>query len=991
MRRFACWRADDSFAIINPDADALEDYVFRAVHTDLPVQKSSGRARSARTITGEQLLAEVLGPTDHVIVPVIGQSGTGKSHLIRWLGLQLRRLSTNREVIYVPKAQTNLRDIVYLLVKRLPLSEQDPYLSALDTAGSAVLTTEAQKTAILNNLHLALVNDRGGSQSGIDADLEDYALSGLRVMFTDPHIRLWLLERGGFADELAAHVFQKPDNYRPAEERREFREKDLPLRVGHLQRAAQETQEFLRWLIGASEDDRRTVVSIVNRHVDWAIGNCLNLSGDRLIKLMLDLRKHLGSRELVLLIEDFARLQGLDRALLQSIIEQRPGLCVLRTIFASTVGFYESIEATIKTRITFVVDMDAPGAVSEDKLESFVAHYMNALRWGIPELQRQWGEVQQGHSDFAVPSKCEGCEHKRTCHSTFGTYGGIGLYPFTKQAILTMAERADPHFRKAFNPREFLKLVLRPVARSAGDLETGHFPSVQLLTDLGGKQMPPAQQLRLRRDDPLQWERRETLIELWAGRHDVVNLSTELHAAFDLPMLQGADADPSGGVIAEVPAEPGTREPSLGSVASPAEGRVRELQEWQEGRTVLQANTAQMLRDLVFAALDDFIDWDSVGTARAPFFAATGAFKKGQISFLRQATQPPSTGIRLQIPSTWEDEAERMRTTMALQGLLESRERGDWHFPHSLEKLACLEESLRVWSARVLDQCREYDELAGAADLPTTAFESRVVLQAALNPAFALTTVPELLSCAFAPVPDGEPDFLVRELSELSDAMRRVDDKLLEVIRTRYSATKGGSTGGFIDAARLVPKAKSLIKRRLVPQSATSGTARDLVDPVRKLAARLSAEFAGCVAKEASARAALAQRLTEALGNRPTRQKALENLQQIADFAGDLGMQGGVQLLGLKPHLETIRVEEVYAALRLADPAQPDIRKLKSGTGNAGKLLDDFIAQASALIARIGTELTGRLTIAGVEPGERSRLVQQIAADLDALTGRLSG
>ena len=153
-----------------------------------------------------------------------------------------------------------------------------------------------------------------------------------------------------------------------------------------------------------------------------------------------------------------------------------------------------------------------------------------------------------------------------------------------------------------------------------------------------------------------------------------------------------------------------------------------------------------------------------------------------------------------------------------------------------------------------------------------------------------------MLSCAFASGPDGEPDFLVRELSELVDAMRRVDDKLLEVIRTRYSATKGGSTGGFIDAARLVPKAKSLIKRRLVPQSTTSGTARELVDPVRKLAARIAAELAGCMAKEASAREALAQRLTEALGNRPTRQKVLENLQQIADFAGDLGMQGGVQL-----------------------------------------------------------------------------------------------
>src|SRR5258705_12620525 len=99
----------------------------------------------------------------------------------------------------------------------------------------------------------------------------------------------------------------------------------------------------------------------------------MNFRGDRLIALMLELRRHFrsGGRELVLLIEDFARLQGLDRALLQSILEQHPDLCVLRTVFAATRGFYESLESTIKTRLTFIVDMDTQAAQAGLELDKF--------------------------------------------------------------------------------------------------------------------------------------------------------------------------------------------------------------------------------------------------------------------------------------------------------------------------------------------------------------------------------------------------------------------------------------------------------------------------------------------------------------------------------------------------------------------------------------------------------------------------------------------
>src|SRR5580700_4353143 len=135
MRRVACWDKSDSYTIVNPDADALADSIFRATHTDFPLKLSTGRAGGVRTVTPNEFLAAVLEPKDHVLVPVVGEAGTGKSHLIRWVDLQLRNDRALREVIYVHKAQTNLRDIIQSLVKRLPEDEREPYSAALNSTG----------------------------------------------------------------------------------------------------------------------------------------------------------------------------------------------------------------------------------------------------------------------------------------------------------------------------------------------------------------------------------------------------------------------------------------------------------------------------------------------------------------------------------------------------------------------------------------------------------------------------------------------------------------------------------------------------------------------------------------------------------------------------------------------------------------------------------------------------------------------------------------
>jgi hypothetical protein len=987
MKRVACWDTKDVYAIVNPDVDGLDDFVFRAVHTDFPIQISTGRARGARSVSAMAFLAALLEPKDHVIVPVVGDSGTGKSHLVRWLHLQLRGSSDIREVIYVPKARTNLRDIVRSLVQRLPPEDQEPYLNALGATGSANLTSDAQRTAILNQIHVALVNDQGGASEAIDPELEEHVLQGLRAMFSDPHIRKSMLINKGFAAELASHIFEKPENYNPTEERREFSEKDLPLQVGDLRLAARETQDFLSWLMGASAADRSAVISIVNRHIDWAIGNCLNITGDRLITLMLELRRHFrtNGRELVLLIEDFARLQGLDRALLQSILEQQSDLCVLRTVFASTSGFYESLDSTIKTRLTFVVDMDANSEKERPDLGKFVSRYMNALRWGTHALQQQWIDVQKGIVDFEVPTKCADCVHKTPCQSNFGAVDGVGLYPFTAKSIELMADRSKRDNQTNFNPREYLKLVVRPVANAANDLKEGHFPPPQLLVGLGGKQMPATQQSRLKRDDPQNWERRVSVLELWGGTHEVSNLGNWLHTAFDLPTLTGAEklaGEQHQSGSARIERDAGERHDS-------PDPKLAEIQHWYEGRVKLSSSTAQILRDAVFAAIEEFIDWDDFGLARSVVCGRkAGMFKPGQISFQEQATKQGTSAIRLEIPSNWHDDAERLRTTLALQGLVEARSHGDWSFNHGMHKLACLLECLRVWSTSLLEQCQSSDATTNGSATSTLAFELRVTLHAISQGTGALTTDQEVLRAAFSDLPPEPPDFITPEVKDLITGLRQIDSQMFDVIRTRFTAMKGGSPGEFLDSAVLLPLAAALRRRRFLPQERVGQSGsdrRDFADPIRTIAKRMTEGFATALTKEAKEREALKQRIVDSFGDRTPKNVVVQCIQQMIDLSAQLDLQGKGPVLAAKSRFDQTDYAALMTALRSADSSKLDVRQIRSGVGHDSSAVSETISTATAFLERISAEIAGRLAAAGVEPEEKTRTIVLLKSELNAI------
>src|SRR5882762_9788859 len=103
-------RQEDVSACVKTDAEASSEAVSLAVHQPMHFERRViGREAGSLPPSDEN---ELLGlfltknlPDGRVIVPIVGNSGTGKSHVIRWLDAQIRRVEGHerRVVIRIPK------------------------------------------------------------------------------------------------------------------------------------------------------------------------------------------------------------------------------------------------------------------------------------------------------------------------------------------------------------------------------------------------------------------------------------------------------------------------------------------------------------------------------------------------------------------------------------------------------------------------------------------------------------------------------------------------------------------------------------------------------------------------------------------------------------------------------------------------------------------------------------------------------------------------
>lgn len=853
MRNYLCWDPAAVRQVINPFAEHIPDSLFRAVHSDWDLKVSPPVGKSFQEITDaawseftpSEFLVDFLSDArPHALAAIVGETGSGKSHLVHWMRLNIKA-DKKRLVLVVRKSGTSLRAIVRMIIQELPTEKQQAFLDTLETAGDGTQSRDDQKQQFLNDLAQVIRED----VLPVDADEgEQELVRSLPHLFQDPHMRAaHFLADDTVVAEIVDHIFAPSNAQDRPDKRRNFREGDLPLGGMDFAHASKQARDAMQIIDCDPATYLPLAIRIINRNLDRAVARTLSFSGDRVEELMAGLRTHLKSegKELVLLIEEFARLQGIDRALLQAITSQGDDRqCRIRAAIAVTTGFLATVAETAYMRTTHIVDMNRSAGraqgreVTSASLSQFASRYLNAVRLGRNAIDR-WNELAQPGEE--PPSHCASCPHQGECHTIFGAVDGFGLYPFTLRALWNSASRADGSMPHSLNPRILQNDLLVEVLDNSGEsIETGAFPPFRLLAKLGGvKALPLSEQTQLQNRNPQVFERWAAFLELYDGTGEIKNLEPALRDAFDIPAIPGAT---EGQARTDHQTEEAKK-------AKPATASREDLaiEDWINGVGLDQTVAAQ-LRPLIFAAVADAIDWDMLGLAKASFVGKTQrAFQPNSISFDRQTTQIQQyLQVKIRIPG---DLVKAAPAGTALQGLLRaSKQQFRWDFAGGEGMLAAFLDCVEVWSRSVEQQLRTLCAPTPNWNQASAALSLLCIGAAIGGKIKPEATLAEMIDAAFSTWPP-ECASTATEMRNLYEKLVRNRDKVASAAHAQLSSMKGGRVGAMLDPLRVIGAIRSLRQSKWnltlePPGEDTSDVAKLYREAQGVLASAASAEMA---------------------------------------------------------------------------------------------------------------------------------------------------
>ncbi|MEG4999392.1 protein DpdH [Microcoleus sp. B4-D4] len=918
--KFVCWDVDRVRRVMGVEATQTPDSIFLATHHPIAMYRQELiDAPSRVTYSEEQFLKDFLAEQDFAFVPVLGSSGTGKSHLIRWLAANIES-TQKRRVLLIPKIGTNLKDIISLILEGMAGASFDEYRQRLNRATSSL--TEAQAREQLLNQLAAAVGPNGRGDRTKLSDVEDYLVGAVDSFLYDPFFRkeYWLKD-GGIIHQLVIHILGQRDTVEVVEERRHFSLNDLPLNVLNLQKAGQSAREFYSLLIG-DEDTQTATVHWLNRHLDEAIAQVLSLGRADLQRLMGEVRETLAEQgiELVLLIEDFAKLQGIDREVLEAVLaqpQQAGGkhLCAIRTALACTTGYFDSLRLdTVKQRITFSVNLDL-GTVGEQSLvnyadiKQFVGRYLNAVRLEDKTIQNWWADSRnrEGADRDSLPSACNECEHKLACHTGFSEADGLGLYPFTPEGLEQMLSRVNPG---NFNPRILIKDVLKwTLENSAADIEGGEFPAISVREHFGKMRLSAIVQGDIQAKDPENCDRRQILLDLWTDSNELCDLHPEVHSAFDIPALgvkvqptkksssiSGAKESRSAVSKYQVESQSQTKKnlAAAGQVPDKLTRQKEFLDRWNNTQESFPQDIAGELRPLIYSAIGERIEWDTEMLLKGVFASSgTTYFKSRNITFYsRKVTRETISGVKLSLPLNPDDADEFRETAIAFQGILQYNHYKHWKFPDGSRYFRTYAKQLEKWSQYVVEQIRLYPRESGEPWNPVPAAVELLAIAATMA-GHSTNSTENSINALFLKLEPKDLENRSATWKKLFGTLQKHRQALLDIVRSRTACTKGSSTQfQIIDTVQILEPLKQ-VSKSWQPQSEIPADVREKFSEIDKARQAVDELLEKAIQEECDRQLAVYYSLVSELGEDINKKDVYDVVKQAMERASDAAVFRG--------------------------------------------------------------------------------------------------
>ncbi|MFE6739039.1 protein DpdH [Streptomyces tubercidicus] len=636
FRGKVCWDPATAANTIGVEAISPSPAVFRATHAPLRIQRArldgrqlvlEGQPVDERTVLHDFLNHE--SNTGALLMPIVGESGSGKSHLVRWVRDHLELLDDQpetREVIYLEKHRTSLKAVVQTLIAQADSDELKQLKAEIDKF-TAEIDASVLARRLIHSLNETLVAETGRGVSGPARQL--FGPHGLGALLDDPHVSEFMLKPEKFVPQLATYLLRdrtKGDGERPPK----FTVRDLPLDITDVSKASALAKKWVQ-VLSSKAELQEIAIDLLNEHLETAINRTFNLGMGRLLEAMTLVRAEYRrqGKEIILLIEDFALIQGVQKDLLDALVEaaHREGstrLAPIRTLMAVTTGYFRDLPETALTRVRanlgYAYDLDVPFSkedTGEEAIAAFVGRYLNAARIGKDQLEQV--------GDAEPPNACGECPLQARCHDAFGaSANGYGLYPFNKSALTRMVHSAASKDAPwAFVPRTVLGSVVRPVLiEHASSLKQGKFPDAAFSESFPTADIDVPLDTAVRefldKSDPATAKQHERILEFWGdAAAQGVEIDPTVLEAFALNPVAAGDQ-----VFPEQPrrtAEP-VRQSSGPSGTAKTEGKtyplsvqrnLQNIEEWVTRGDDLKQDHARAIRTVVATAVAQRYRWNA--------------------------------------------------------------------------------------------------------------------------------------------------------------------------------------------------------------------------------------------------------------------------------------------------------------------------------------------------------------------------------------------
>lgn len=476
--------------VARPDSITTSEGDFLATHVAIKklkvLEKFDIAPTGGKSFSEEDIFKKyILNPEDrHQFIAIYGQSGTGKSHLIRWFAARYEQSKPKDEVVlFIRRSDNTLKGTIRQLLEKPEvqgISNKEIY----ERLVKASISVEENKLKDLI-YHNFIIE--------IDHDLDDHDIQLGNVMkrkvvafLNNEIVHDFLLRKKGpierMYSKIAEHSTVDRDTIAQFEKEDFLVSQDLYesiQRAGGDRKAERLALELLSDEKGATT--AKKIADYLNQFRNDVIQRCAGIEPGDFKQIFLDIRKELFrlDKKLTLFIEDVTSFTGVDTALLDALIEEHTGkrdgvsLCRISSVVGTTNNYLQhNFKDNHKDRITKYVYIPSD-VLDEDGLYEFVARYVNTMSLN-EDIISDWVNGHANPEDYPIHDVVEG---KNWEYINVGHGKKINIYPFTKNSILYFYNNVLEKGHQT--PRYIIRDIIEPVVRDA-IFNKENFPSIDV-------------------------------------------------------------------------------------------------------------------------------------------------------------------------------------------------------------------------------------------------------------------------------------------------------------------------------------------------------------------------------------------------------------------------------------------------------------------------------------------------------------------------------